>query len=69
MGSSCTLAISLYKDKGKETPSTKSIMTARLSVSSHKKGVEGREGNIAAKTWGIESPTIMQNATIPPKAL
>ena len=47
----------------------KIIMTARLFVRSHKKGVLGREGNKAIMTFGIVSPTIMQKAIMPPKAL
>lgn len=47
----------------------KKTMTARLSVSSHRNGVSGNEGNRASKTCGIVSPTMMQNAIMPPKAL
>ena len=45
-----TLAISLYKERGYEMPSMKTTMTARLSVSSQRKGVVGSEGKSAAKT-------------------
>ena len=44
-------------------------MTARLFVNSHKNGVPGKEGNMAAMTLGIVSPRIIQNANMPPKAL
>ena len=47
----------------------KMMMTARLFVKSQRKGVFGNEGNKAARTCGIVSPTIMQKAIIPPKAL
>ena len=47
----------------------KIMMIARLSVRSHKNGVLGKLGNTAAVTWGIVSPTMMQNATMPPNAL
>ena len=44
-------------------------MTARLSVKSRRKGILGREGKSALMTWGILSPTMMQKAIMPPKAL
>lgn len=44
-------------------------MTARLSVKSHKKGVLGNAGKSALMTWGILSPTMIQKAIMPPKAL
>lgn len=47
----------------------KSTMTARLSVSSHSTGVVGNDGKMATVMWGIVSPTMMQNATMPPNAL
>lgn len=47
----------------------KSTITARLSERSQRKGVFGKEGKMAVNTWGIVSPTIIQNATMPPKAL
>ena len=47
----------------------KMTMTARLLVKSHRKGTFGREGNNAVRTCGMLSPTMMQNATMPPKAL
>ena len=50
-------------------PRIKMTMTARRSVRSHKNGVLGNDGNSAARTCGIVSPTIMQNAIMPPKAL
>lgn len=45
------------------------MMTAFLSVKSHRKGVLGKEGKAAAMTCGMVSPTIIQKATIPPNAL
>ena len=45
------------------------MMIALLSARSQSIGVVWREGNTAVRTWGIESPTIIQNATIPPNAL
>ncbi len=47
----------------------KIVMTARLSVKSHRKGVFGNVGKSALMTWGILSPTIIQKAIMPPKAL
>lgn len=47
----------------------KIIMMARLSVKSHKKGVLGNAGKSALMTWGILSPTMIQKAIMPPKAL
>ena len=44
-------------------------MTARLSVKSHRKGVCGNAGKSALMTWGILSPTMIQKAIMPPKAL
>jgi hypothetical protein len=44
-------------------------ITACLFARSHKKGVDGREGKIAVMTCGMVSPTIMQKAIMPPKAL
>jgi hypothetical protein len=45
------------------------MITACLLVKSHRKGIDRKEGNAAANTCGIVSPTIMQNAIMPPKAL
>lgn len=45
------------------------MITARLFVNSHKKGVFGNEGNKAAMTLGTVSPRMIQKATMPPKAL
>lgn len=45
------------------------IMTACLLVKSHRKGVSGKVGKAAAMTCGMVSPTMMQNAIMPPKAL
>lgn len=45
------------------------IMTACLFVKSHRKGVLGNDGKAAAMTCGMVSPTMIQNATMPPKAL
>ncbi len=64
-----TLEISRYKERGYETPRMKIMITARLSVRSQRKGTLCNEGNTADKTWGIVSPTIIQNATMPPNAL
>ena len=47
----------------------KITITARISASNHRKWVFGNEGNNAIITWGMVSPTMMQNATMPPKAL
>ena len=47
----------------------KKIMTARLFVKSHRNGVSGNEGKSALMTWGMLSPTMIQKAIIPPKAL
>lgn len=44
-------------------------MTALLSVSSQRNGRSRSLGNRPAMTFGMVSPTIMQNAIIPPKAL
>ena len=44
-------------------------MIARLFVNSHRNGVPGRDGNMAAMTLGIVSPRMIQNANMPPKAL
>ena len=47
----------------------KITMIARLLVRSQRKGVFDREGNKAIMTLGIVSPTMMQKAIMPPKAL
>lgn len=44
-------------------------MTARLSVNSHKNGMLDNAGNKALMTCGMVSPTMMQKAIMPPKAL
>ena len=44
-------------------------MIARLFVNSHRNGVPGSDGNMAAVTLGIVSPRMIQNANMPPKAL
>jgi len=66
---SLTFAISRYKERGYEIPRTNITMTARLFVKSQRKGMSEREGKMAAITWGIVSPTMMQNAIMPPNAL
>lgn len=45
------------------------MITARLLVKSHRKGMSDKDGNSAAITLGIVSPMITQKATMPPKAL
>lgn len=45
------------------------IITARRFVKSQRNGMSDKEGNKADITCGMVSPTIMQNASIPPKAL
>ena len=45
------------------------IITARLLVRSHRKGMSDKDGKSAAITLGIVSPMITQKATMPPKAL
>ena len=50
-------------------PRIKMIMTACLFVKSQRKGVFGNDGKAAAITCGMVSPTMIQNATMPPKAL
>lgn len=47
----------------------KIIMTAFLSVKSHRKGILVKEGKAAAMTCGMVSPTMIQKATMPPNAL
>ena len=47
----------------------KTMITACLLVKIHIKGLECKVGKAAAKTCGIVSPTMMQKATMPPKAL
>ena len=69
LGSHFTFAISRYRERGYETPRINKIMTARLSVTIHRKGMLGKEGKIAIITWGMVSPTMMQKAIMPPKAL
>lgn len=50
-------------------PRMKRTITACLLVKSHRKGVFGKEGKAAAITCGMVSPTIIQKANMPPKAL
>ena len=64
-----TFAISRYKERGNEMPRMKMTMTKRRSENSQSTGVSERCGKIAVKTCGMLSPTITQNATIPPNAL
>lgn len=64
-----TLAMSRYKERGYEIPRMNMIITARLSVRSHRNGCLDSDGNNAVITWGMLSPTMMQKATMPPKAL
>ena len=64
-----TFAMSRYNESGNETLRMKRTITARRSVNNQRKGVVGREGKSAARTCGMVSPTIMQNAIIPPNAL
>lgn len=47
----------------------KMIITACLFVRSQRKGVCVNEGKAAAMTCGIVSPTMIQKANMPPKAL
>jgi len=44
-------------------------MMARRFVRSHRKDMSDKEGNKAVITRGIVSPTMTQNATMPPNAL
>ena len=44
-------------------------ITARLFVKSQRKGMSLRDGNMAAITCGMVSPTMIQNAIMPPNAL
>ena len=45
------------------------MITALLSVKSHRKGSSDKDGKSAAITLGIVSPMMTQKATMPPKAL
>ncbi len=47
----------------------KMMITACLLVRSQRKGVSFKEGKAAAMTCGIVSPTMIQKANMPPKAL
>ena len=47
----------------------KIMITACLLVNSQRKGMDRNEGKAAASTCGMVSPTIIQNAIMPPKAL
>lgn len=62
------MAMSRYKDSGYDKPSTNNTMTARLFVSSQSTGIVSKAGNAAARTRGIVSPMIIQNAIMPPNA-
>lgn len=64
-----TLAMSLYKERGKLIPNVKMTMMALLFVSSHRNGIFASPGINAANTCGIVSPMMMQNASMPPNAL
>lgn len=44
-------------------------MTALRSVRSHKNDMSDKDGKRESMTLGIVSPTITQNATMPPNAL
>jgi hypothetical protein len=50
-------------------PRIKTIMMAFLFVRSQRKDMSDKEGNRAFMTRGIVSPTMTQNATMPPNAL
>ena len=50
-------------------PKMSRIMTARRFVKSHRNGMLANEGKRASRTFGMVSPTMTQNATMPPKAL
>lgn len=45
------------------------IMTALRSVSSQRNDISDRDGKKESMTLGMVSPTITQNATMPPNAL
>ena len=47
----------------------KMTITACRLVKSQRKGMVRKEGKAAASTCGIVSPTMIQNAIMPPKAL
>lgn len=61
--------MSLYNERGYETPKMKITIMALLSVRSQRNGVSGNDGTKAVMTCGMLSPTMMQNATMPPNAL
>lgn len=50
-------------------PRIRMMMMARRFVRSHRKDMSDKEGNKAVITRGIVSPTMTQNATMPPNAL
>lgn len=62
-------AMSRYSDSGYETPRMNRIIMARRLVRSQRKDMSSSEGNKALMTLGMESPTMTQKATMPPKAL
>lgn len=64
-----TFAMSRYNESGNDIPRMRSIMTARRLVRSQRKDMSANDGNKASITLGIVSPTMTQNATIPPNAL
>jgi len=64
---SLTLAISRYKLRIADAQ-YKITITARLLVKRLNTGISPNPGNTAAKTCGMESPTMMPNATMPPNA-
>ncbi len=47
----------------------KIMMTACLFVKSQRNGVLDKDGKAAAMTCGMVSPTMIQKANMPPKAL
>jgi hypothetical protein len=64
-----TFAMSLYSERGYEMPRMSRIMTARRFVRSHRNESSESDGKRESMTTGIVSPTMTQNATMPPKAL
>ena len=61
--------MSLYKERGYETPRINIIITARRFVRSHKNDIFSNEGNKAFMTCGMVSPIMIQKAIMPPNAL
>jgi len=63
-----SFVISRYRDNGYDTRAVQRIMTT-CRLMKTERTVEGRRaGNTAARTWGIVSPMMTQNETIPPAA-